>query len=78
MLSDGRSGESVEDASQKAKKTDERSSTSPEKRARHRPREQKSAEAAGIDPQEFTNKVSQNFRDLADFMSFLSCLCSIC
>ncbi len=30
----------------------------------------KSAAAAGIDTQEFTDKVSQNFRDLADFMNF--------
>ena len=36
----------------------------------HGQKVEKSAEAAGIDPQEFTNKVSQNFRDLADFMSF--------
>jgi hypothetical protein len=43
MLSDGRFGESVEGASKKA---DERSSNSPEKTARHRPRELKSAAAA--------------------------------
>jgi methionyl-tRNA synthetase len=30
----------------------------------------KSAAAAGMEPQEFTDKVSQNFRDLADFMNF--------
>jgi methionyl-tRNA synthetase len=30
----------------------------------------KSAAAAGIDPQAFTDKVSQNFRDLADAMNF--------
>jgi hypothetical protein len=35
-----------EDAAQKAKKTDARSSSLPEKRARHRPRDLKSAEAA--------------------------------
>jgi len=30
----------------------------------------KSAEAAGVDPQTFTDQVSQNFRDLADLMNF--------
>ncbi|MEE8352695.1 MAG: methionine--tRNA ligase [Rhodospirillales bacterium] len=30
----------------------------------------KSAEAAGVDPQTFTDRVSQNFRDLADLMNF--------
>ena len=30
----------------------------------------KSAAAAGIDTQEFTDKVSRNFRDLADFMNY--------
>jgi len=30
----------------------------------------KSAEAAGVDPQTFTDRVSQNFRELADLMNF--------
>ncbi len=30
----------------------------------------KSAAAAGIDTREFTDKVSRNFRDLADFMNY--------
>ena len=30
----------------------------------------KSAAAAGVDPKDFTDRVSQNFRDLADFMNF--------
>ena len=29
-----------------------------------------SASVAGISPEQFTDKVSQNFRDLADFMGF--------
>jgi methionyl-tRNA synthetase len=36
----------------------------------HGQKVEKSALAAGIDPQAFTDKVSQNFRDLADFMNF--------
>jgi len=36
----------------------------------HGQKVEKSAEAAGIAPQDFTDKVSQNFRDLADFMEF--------
>ena len=36
----------------------------------HGQKVEKSAEAAGIDPQSFTNKVSQNFRELADFMNY--------
>jgi len=36
----------------------------------HGQKVEKSAEAAGIAPQAFTDKVSQNFRDLADFMGF--------
>jgi methionyl-tRNA synthetase len=36
----------------------------------HGQKVQKSAEMAGISPQKFTDKVSQNFRDLADFMAF--------
>ena len=36
----------------------------------HGQKVEKSAEAAGKDPQEFTDAVSQNFRDLADFMNF--------
>ena len=36
----------------------------------HGQKVEKSAQAAGIDPQAFTDKVSQNFRDLADFMNF--------
>ena len=31
---------------------------------------EKSASAAGMDPQAFTDKVSQNFRDLARAMNF--------
>ena len=34
----------------------------------HGQKVEKSAAAAGIDPQRFTDEVSQNFRDLADFM----------
>jgi len=36
----------------------------------HGQKVEKSAQAAGIDPQTFTDNVSQNFRDLADFMNF--------
>jgi len=36
----------------------------------HGQKVEKSARAAGIDPQTFTDKVSQNFRDLAAFMGF--------
>ena len=36
----------------------------------HGQKVEKSAEKAGIDPQSFTDKVSQNFRDLADFMNY--------
>lgn len=36
----------------------------------HGQKVEKSAAAAGVDPQAFTDKVSQNFRDLADFMGF--------
>ncbi len=36
----------------------------------HGQKVEKSAEAAGKDPQTFTDEVSQNFRDLADFMNF--------
>ena len=36
----------------------------------HGQKVEKSAEAAGVDPQEFTDKVSQNFRELADFMNY--------
>jgi len=36
----------------------------------HGQKVEKSAAAAGIDTQEFTDKVSQNFRDLATFMNF--------
>lgn len=36
----------------------------------HGQKVEKSAEAAGVDPQAFTDKVSQNFRELADFMNF--------
>jgi len=36
----------------------------------HGQKVEKSAEAAGVPPQEFTDRVSQNFRDLADFMEF--------
>jgi len=36
----------------------------------HGQKVEKSAEAAGIDPQSFTDRVSQNFRELADFMNF--------
>lgn len=36
----------------------------------HGQKVEKSAAAAGIDPQTFTDKVSQNFRDLADHMNF--------
>ncbi|MDD9876673.1 MAG: methionine--tRNA ligase [Magnetovibrio sp.] len=36
----------------------------------HGQKVEKSAQAAGIEPQAFTDKVSQNFRDLADFMNF--------
>lgn len=36
----------------------------------HGQKVEKSAQAAGMDPQTFTDKVSQNFRDLADFMNF--------
>lgn len=36
----------------------------------HGQKVEKSAIAAGVDPQAFTDKVSQNFRDLADFMNF--------
>jgi methionyl-tRNA synthetase len=36
----------------------------------HGQKVEKSAEAAGVDPQSFTNRVSQNFRDLAKFMNY--------
>ena len=36
----------------------------------HGQKVEKSAEAAGVDPQAFTDQVSQNFRELADFMNF--------
>ena len=36
----------------------------------HGQKVEKSAAAAGIDPQIFTDQVSQNFRDLADFMDY--------
>ncbi|MAI49327.1 MAG: methionine--tRNA ligase [Rhodospirillaceae bacterium] len=36
----------------------------------HGQKVEKSAEAAGVDPQAFTDRVSQNFRELADFMNF--------
>ncbi len=36
----------------------------------HGQKVEKSAQAAGMAPQAFTDKVSQNFRDLADFMNF--------
>src|SRR5579863_387614 len=36
----------------------------------HGQKVQKSAQAAGIDPQAFTDKVSQNFRDLATAMNY--------
>ncbi len=36
----------------------------------HGQKVEKSASAAGIDPQTFTDQVSQNFRDLAGFMKF--------
>jgi methionyl-tRNA synthetase len=36
----------------------------------HGQKVEKSAQAAGIDPQEFTDRVSQNFRDLAAFMGY--------
>ncbi len=36
----------------------------------HGQKVEKSARAAGMEPQAFTDKVSQNFRDLADAMSF--------
>ena len=36
----------------------------------HGQKVEKSAEAAGVDPQSFTDEVSQNFRDLADFMNY--------
>ena len=36
----------------------------------HGQKVEKSAQAAGIDPQAFTDKVSQNFRDLAGLMNF--------
>ena len=36
----------------------------------HGQKVEKSAEVAGIDPQSFTDRVSQNFRELADFMNF--------
>ena len=36
----------------------------------HGQKVEKSAQAAGVDPQAFTDRVSQNFRDLADFMNF--------
>ncbi|MBX7146018.1 MAG: methionine--tRNA ligase [Alphaproteobacteria bacterium] len=36
----------------------------------HGQKVQKSAELAGIDPQTFTDKVSKNFRDLADTLNF--------
>lgn len=36
----------------------------------HGQKVEKSAQAAGMEPQAFTDKVSQNFRELADFMNF--------
>jgi len=36
----------------------------------HGQKVEKSAQAAGVDPKAFTDRVSQNFRDLADFMNF--------
>ena len=36
----------------------------------HGQKVEKSAETAGVDPQSFTDKVSQNFRELADFMNY--------
>ena len=36
----------------------------------HGQKVEKSAEAAGVDPQSFTDRVSQNFRELADFMNY--------
>ncbi|WP_038014202.1 methionine--tRNA ligase [Thalassobaculum salexigens] len=36
----------------------------------HGQKVEKAAEAAGVDPQSFTDQVSQNFRDLAAFMGF--------
>ncbi len=36
----------------------------------HGQKVEKSAQAAGMDPQAFTDKVSQNFRDLADAMNY--------
>jgi len=36
----------------------------------HGQKVEKSAAEAGIDPQSFTDRVSQNFRDLADFMNY--------
>jgi len=36
----------------------------------HGQKVEKSAAAAGVDPKTFTDRVSQNFRDLADFMKF--------
>ena len=36
----------------------------------HGQKVEKSAQAAGIDPQAFTDRVSQNFRDLAKAMNF--------
>ncbi|MDP4796666.1 MAG: methionine--tRNA ligase [Rhodospirillales bacterium] len=36
----------------------------------HGQKVEKSAQAAGMDPQAFTDKVSKNFRDLASFMKF--------
>ena len=36
----------------------------------HGQKVEKAAEAAGVDPQTFTDRVSQNFRDLADRMNF--------
>ena len=36
----------------------------------HGQKVEKSAAAAGIEPQEFTDRVSQNFRDLADAMNY--------
>ncbi|GAB6053607.1 methionine--tRNA ligase [Magnetospira thiophila] len=36
----------------------------------HGQKVEKSAQAAGVDPQSFTDRVSQNFRDLAAFMNF--------
>jgi len=36
----------------------------------HGQKVEKSAQAAGVDPQKFTDQVSQNFRELADFMNY--------